>query len=153
MDIATPVASSERAMKPKQLLWILACILPTSAPAWAQSCDPAPACARGGGAHFSDGHGGWAAHPGWHGNIQHFNSSYWQGGHLWHGTYQNRLGWSWIVGPDWYWYPNAVYPYPNPYTPPDIQEGYWYWCDAYQHYYPYIGACPSGWRAVQPQPS
>jgi hypothetical protein len=60
------------------------------------------------------------------------------------------VGWWWIVGPDWYWYPSEVYPYPSPYTPPDMANGYWYWCDAYQKYYPYVGACPSGWRAVQP---
>jgi hypothetical protein len=29
-------------------------------------------------------------------------------------------------------------------------EGYWYWCDAYQQYYPYVTDCPSGWRPVMP---
>lgn len=141
-------------MKSSWFFWILPCVLVLSAPAWAQGCDPAPACAHsGGGGHFADGHGGWAMHPGWQGNIQHFNSSYWHGGHWWHGAYENRLGWWWIVGPDWYWYPSAVYPYPNPFTPSEMPEGYWYWCDAYQQFYPYVGACPSGWRAVQPQPS
>jgi hypothetical protein len=57
-----------------------------------------------------------------------------------------RVGWWWIVGPDWDWYPAAVYPYPDPYTPSDMASGYWYWCDAYQQYYPYVGACPSGWH-------
>jgi len=28
--------------------------------------------------------------------------------------------------------------------------GFWYWCDDYQQYYPYVGACPSPWRAVPP---
>ena len=34
---------------------------------------------------------------------------------------------------------------------PGMAAGYWYWCDAYQQYYPYVGACPSGWRAVLPR--
>jgi hypothetical protein len=65
-------------------------------------------------------------------------------------TGDGSAGW-WIVGPDWYWYPEAVYPYPNPFLPPGQAPGFWYWCDAYQQYYPYVGACPSGWRAVPPQ--
>ena len=97
---------------------------------------------------FADGHGAWAPHSGRQGSIQHFNGSYWQGGHWWHGTYGARPGWWWIVGPDWYWYPSEVEPYPDAYTPPAMATGYWYWCDAYQQYYPYVGACPSGWRAV-----
>jgi hypothetical protein len=98
--------------------------------------------------HFADGHGAWSAHPGRTGNIRHFNPSYRHGGHWWHGTYGGPSGRWWIVGPDWYWYRAAVYPYPDPYTPPEMARGYWYWCDAYQQYYPYVGACPSGWRAV-----
>jgi hypothetical protein len=42
-------------------------------------------------------------------------------------------------------------PYPDPFTPPEMASSFWYWCDAYQQYYPYVGACPSGWRAVPPQ--
>lgn len=32
-----------------------------------------------------------------------------------------------------------------PVTPP---RGVWYYCDAYGAYYPYVGQCPGGWRAV-----
>jgi hypothetical protein len=55
------------------------------------------------------------------------------------------------VGPDWYWYSEPVYPYPDPYLPPGATPGYWYYCDFYRQYYPYVGACPSGWRAVPAQ--
>jgi hypothetical protein len=133
-------------MKLRWLPLILACVLTLSAPALAQDKDPPASGHPGGGGHFADGHGAWSPHPGWHGSIR----SHWDGGHWWHGNYRNRLGWWWIVGPDWYWYPNAIYPYPNPYTPPEMASGYWYWCDTYQQYYPYVGACPSGWRPVQP---
>ena len=134
---------------------ILVFALSISVSALAQNIDPPLGGHPGGhpgagGGHFADGHGAWAPHPAWQGGA-HFNTSHWHGGHWWHGIYGGRGGWWWIVGPDWYWYPAAVYPYPDPYTPPDMASGYWYWCDAYQQYYPYVGACPSGWRAVPPQ--
>jgi hypothetical protein len=44
------------------------------------------------------------------------------------------------------WYPAAIYPYPDPFTPAAMAIGFWYWSDAYQQYFPYVGACPSGWR-------
>ncbi len=97
-----------------------------------------------------DGRGAWSAGPGRHGGPQ-FNPSRWRGGHWWQGTHGARQGWWWIVGPNRYWYPTPIYPYPDPYIPPSMAAGYWYWCDAYQQYYPYVGACPSGWRALPPQ--
>jgi hypothetical protein len=68
--------------------------------------------------------------------------------HWWHGTYSGRPGWWWIVGPDWYWFPTAIYLYPDPYTLPGMGPGYWYWCDDHQQYYPYVEAFPSGWRTM-----
>jgi hypothetical protein len=68
----------------------------------------------------------------------------WRGGHWWHGRHSGRIGWWWIVGPEFYWYPSAILPYTEP------AEGYWYWCDAYQQYYPNVTDCPSGWRPVVP---
>jgi len=109
-----------------------------------------PALAQHAG-HWGGGSGQWHAHDGWHGDIHHFDYGHWQGGHWWHGPYGGRVGWWWIVGPDWYLYPGPVYPYPNPFLPPGAVAGWWYWCDAYQQYYPYVGACPSGWRAVPAQ--
>jgi hypothetical protein len=143
-------------VKLTRLLAILACALSLSATAMAEDNDPPhPGFGGGhmgfGGGHFADTHGAWAPHPIGYGAGRGFDHSYWQGGHWWHGTYGGRLGWWWIVGPDWYWYPAEVEPYPDPYTPPDLATGYWYWCDTYQQYYPYVGACPSGWRAVQSQ--
>lgn len=34
---------------------------------------------------------------------------------------------------------------PAPVRPPGRM---WYYCDAYGAYYPYVGQCPGGWRAV-----
>ena len=100
------------------------------------------------GGHFADGHHDWAPHPGWRGTIFQLDIGYWRGGHWWHGPYLGEPGWWWIVGPDWYWYPRPIYPYPSPYLPAGTAPGFWYYCDAYRQYYPYVGACPSGWRAV-----
>ena len=62
-----------------------------------------------------------------------------------------RHGWWWNVGPNWYWYPVAVYPYPDLYTPPYQASGYSYWCDFYHNYYPNVATCPSEWQAVEPE--
>jgi hypothetical protein len=139
-------------MKLFRLVATLVCVLALSTAVLAQDADP-PAGPQGGpqaggGGHFADGHGVWAPHPGGQGNIHHFNGSYWQSGHWWHGTYNEQPGWWWIVGPDWYWFPTAIYPCPDPYTPIGMTPGYWYWCGAYQQYYPFVGDCPSGWRAM-----
>jgi hypothetical protein len=100
-----------------------------SASASAGNNDPPLGVRSGsGGGHFADGRGAWAPHPGWSGSgtggMRHFNPSYWRGGHWWNGPYWGRSGWWWIVGPDWYWYPAAVYPYPDPFTPADMASGF-----------------------------
>ena len=99
------------------------------------------------------GHRGNGPHagPAGHAGGQPFNPGRWRGGHWWHGTHGARPGWWWVVGPNWYWYPGPIYPYPDFYIPAGMSGGFWYWCDAYQQYYPYVGACPSGWRAVPAQ--
>ena len=102
----------------------------------------------GGGGHFAHPGGGWIGHPAWQGGGRF---SHWRGGHWWRGNYGGRYGAWWIVGPDWYWYPSEAAPVPDPYTAADMAPGYWYYCDAYRQYYPYVGACPSGWRPVPPQ--
>src|SRR6202021_464167 len=44
---------------------------------------------------------------------------FWRGG-LWrHEWHDGRLGWWWIVGDGWYFYPEPLYPYPT-YVPPAI---------------------------------
>jgi hypothetical protein len=142
-------------MKPLLLAAMLTCALSLS-PVLVQAQDPpGPGAEHQGpghvGGHFADGHGRWIEHDGWHGDLRNFDHRHWEGGHWWHGHYAGRLGWWWIVGPDWYRYPEAVYPYPQPLIPPGQAPGFWYWCEAYQQYYPYVGDCPSGWQAVPPQ--
>ena len=36
----------------------------------------------------------------------------WRGGHWFRGPHEGRLGWWWIAGNAWYYYPAPVYPYP-----------------------------------------
>jgi hypothetical protein len=119
---------------------------PGSAHAHPFSHAPAAGLARGG--HFTGPAGAWVPHPVWRG-VGEFRQ--WRGGHWWRGTYAGRYGAWWIVGPDWYWYPSEIATIPDPLMPPSMAPGYWYWCDTYQQYYPYVGSCPSGWRAIAPQ--
>ena len=96
-----------------------------------------------------------------HGDIRRFHEGdlgRWRGGHWFHGDHFGRLGWWWIVDGAWYSYPAAVYPYPDPYVPPTVvtQEPasqYWYYCASVNAYYPYVSACPEGWKQVVPQPT
>jgi len=83
----------------------------------------------------------------------------WRGGHWWHGFRGGRLGWWWFADGFWYWYDEPVYPFPDvvsDYSAPS--EGYtppsevWYFCRGPRGYYPYVPACPSGWRVVPASP-
>lgn len=94
---------------------------------------------------------------GWHGDIRHFRDhdfDRWRGGHWMHGYHGGRLGWWWIVGPTWYFYPAPVYPYPDPYMPPVVAPAAppppqaWYYCDNPRGYYPYVPQCSVPWRVV-----
>ena len=87
----------------------------------------------------------------WHGDIHNFDHDHWHGGEWRHVNHNGRWGWWWVVGPAWYSYDQPVYPYPDSYTPPGEIPGWWYWCDAYQEYYPYVTVCPSGWQRVLPR--
>jgi len=134
---------------------------------------------RGGGAIRADWHGGGAMHANWHGGgVIHADwhgagmarRVDWHGGggrweHGWHG---GHLGWWYIDAGVWslypYYYPYPYYAYPAPYpyapaleaplvsgnVPPPPQN--WYYCDAANGYYPYVTACPGGWRAVPATP-
>jgi hypothetical protein len=116
--------------------------------------------------------GGWAG--GWrgneiehwrHGDIGHFHEfdmERWRGGHWFHGDHLGRLGWWWIVDGTWFFYPVAVFPYPDPYVPPAVvtqappspaSPPYWYYCGSAREYYPYITDCPEAWTPVVPQPA
>jgi hypothetical protein len=108
---------------------------------------------------------------GWHGDIHHFNDrdmGRWRGGHWNHGYHDGRLGWWWVVAGLWYFYPQHVAGYPDPYTPPPVvvvqptapavsstppPSQYWYYCDASKAYYPYVPSCPAGWRMVPATPA
>lgn len=105
-----------------------------------------------------------AGRPAWHGDIRRFHEhdwGLWRGGHWVHGPHGGRLAWWWVVGSSWYFYPTPVYPYPNPYEPPATMEAppsaplpqYWYFCEGAQGYYPYVPACPGGWKQVPAKPS
>jgi hypothetical protein len=106
----------------------------------------------------------------WDGRIERFHEhdwDMWRGGYWRHESHEGRWGWWWIVGPTWYFYPEPVYPYPNPYEPPVaviVQPApakpappppppqNWYYCESAKGYYPYVPACPGGWRAVPATP-
>lgn len=103
-------------------------------------------------------------HRHWRGDIHHFHRydyPRWRDGHWYHGDYRGRFGWWWIAADTWYYYPAPVYPYPDPYAPPVIaiepapappRESVWYYCESSRNYYPYVSACPEGWRTVPAQP-
>lgn len=112
------------------------------------------------------------AHPAWHqGNIREFYSHdyhTWQSGYWHHGYYGPRFGWWWVVAGAWYFYPQPVYPYPDPYTPPVViiqpsappvhvpqpqpQPQFWYYCESATGYYPYVSSCPEEWKKVPATP-
>ena len=77
----------------------------------------------------------------------------WHGGRWVHGRHGGRLGWWWIVGPTWYFYPRPIYPSPDPYVPPYVAPGAsaWYYCPPAQSYYPYVATCPVPWQIVPTQ--
>ena len=120
---------------------------------------------RGHGRGHGVGHGG-PAHQ-WHGNIARFHDhdwGVWRGGHWSHARHDGRLGWWWVVGPSWYYYPAPVYPYPSPWLPSDVfitgpggavpmpPTQFWYYCPGSRNYYPYVSFCPGGWRQVPATP-
>ncbi|OYT93353.1 MAG: hypothetical protein CFE43_03660 [Burkholderiales bacterium PBB3] len=123
----------------------------------------------------------WAAgpnpSPGWRGDIRQFESQdayRWRAGNWHHGPHAGRSGWWWVAGGIWYLYPRPVYPYPDPYRPPVVvveqsvpvviqaapsapppppTPAVWYFCEAANGYYPYVPACPTGWKTVPATPA
>ena len=94
------------------------------------------------------------------GDIHRFvdlDARVWRGGRWHHDHHRGRYGWWWVVGGLWYFYPQPVYPYPDPFAPGDViyESGgagdYWYYCESAGQYYPYVTECPEGWQAVVPQ--
>ena len=86
----------------------------------------------------------------------------WRSGRWYHGHHDGRVGWWWIVGTLWYFYPRPIYPSPDPYLPPTVivqpspppsRYDVWYYCDSARAYYPYVQSCPGGWRMVPANPA
>jgi hypothetical protein len=89
----------------------------------------------------------------------------WRGG-LWrHDWHDGRLGWWWVVGDGWYFYPEPIYPYPTYVAPvivaqpaPPLPTGlppttFWYFCDSPRGYYPYVTSCAVPWHEVPVNPA
>ena len=122
-----------------------------------------------------------SAAPVWRGDIHRFDRQdmhRWRAGNWRHGRHAGRLGWWWVVGGLWYFYPGPVYPYPDPYRPPVIVDSappvevapqapapaappvdatqsspYWYYCEPSRTYYPYVATCPVPWKTVPATPA
>jgi hypothetical protein len=103
----------------------------------------------------------------WRGHIERFHEHdwhLWRNGHWARTRHDGRMGWWWVVGSSWYFYPLPVYPYPNPWEPAPVPEvsptlttppptAYWYYCEAARGYYPYVPACAGGWTPVPATPA
>ena len=77
------------------------------------------------------------------------------------------MGWWWVAGGTFYFYPAPVYPYPSPWEPPAVElvsppvgmepppppTQYWYFCRASNQYYPYVATCPGVWEQVPAMPA
>ncbi len=115
-------------------------------------------------------HEGRAEGPAYRGEIHRFHEhdwEVWHGGHWERREHDGRLGWWWIAGGLWYFYPAPVYPYPDPYVPPPVARiapapeappppptpTVWYYCESAHAYYPYINSCPEGWHSVPAKPA
>ena len=88
---------------------------------------------------------------GYRGSFTNFQPRIWETGRWLHVNHAGRLGWWWVMGPDWYSFDAPVYPYPDLYTPIGEPIGWWYWCDYYAEYYPYVTSCPLPWESVMPR--
>jgi hypothetical protein len=87
----------------------------------------------------------------------------WAGGRWSHGWHGGHFGWWWLAGGGWFFYPYAVYPYPDyvstayyddgDYAPAGDGGGSsWYHCDNPNGYYPYVQTCNGPWRPVPATP-
>lgn len=110
------------------------------------------------------GHGG----PGWHGGRDHWGGDGWRRGSWNHGWHDGRLGWWWVVGGLWTFYPAPIYPYPPAVVVespapvlvehpalaigPGTSGDSWYYCRSSKGYYPYVSSCPGGWERIAPTP-
>lgn len=95
--------------------------------------------------------------PEWRGDIHRFHEHdivVWRGGNWWRGAHDGRNGWWWIVGGVWYWYPKPIYPFPDPYRPPQVSAPSgeaWFYCRNPEGYYPYVNRCRVPWEVMTSQ--
>lgn len=112
--------------------------------------------------------------PVWRGHIEEFeihDRPHWESGYWRHGIHDGRDGWWWVVAGLWYFYPEVIRPYPDPYTPPVVvvqppaprepaapvtplpaPTQNWYYCASAKSYYPYVPTCPEEWQVVPATP-
>jgi hypothetical protein len=104
--------------------------------------------------------------------FEHREPGHWREGHWRHGWHDGRIGWWWVTGGLWSFYPAPVYPFPDPYGPPVVVEQApptvmiqqppqgavpppaqnWYYCAPSRAYYPYVSTCPVEWQLVPAAP-
>jgi hypothetical protein len=86
----------------------------------------------------------------------HWGEGEWR--HAWH---NGHYGWWWFLDGLWYFYEEPIYPYPtfigpayeeDLVAPPPPPVAAWYYCSDPAGYYPYVQACPTGWRTVPATP-
>lgn len=103
----------------------------------------------------------------WHNDIRHFHEydyDHWRSGYWYHGWHEGRDAWWWIVGGGWYFYPEPIYPFPNPYVPStvvvesspaptvlSVQPTFYYFCRRPEGYYPYVAWCTEPWQRLPTQ--
>jgi hypothetical protein len=100
----------------------------------------------------------------WHRHGDHefreHGFDHWRGGRWYNGFHDGHGGWWWVVDGLWYYYPAPVYPYPDPYTPPNVivqaapsTQAAYYYCANPPGYYPSVPQCAVAWQRVITAPA
>jgi mono/diheme cytochrome c family protein len=80
--------------------------------------------------------------------------SLWRSGRWLHEEHAGYLGWWWVLGDEWYFYPEPIYLYPTFISdylipvPAPLSPQFWYYCDNPPGYYPDVQACYDAWQAI-----
>ena len=116
----------------------------------------------GASAAFQDRQGPYEFHGRTFTSLNPDERSHWQSGAWRHELHNGVFGWWWFLDDDWFFYPDAIYPYPTYIAPlltvqetpePPPAQAWWYHCANPQGYYPYVPACPTGWQTVPAAPA
>ena len=148
-------------MTSRCLVTALALVLGATAPAWAQDWHGRDRD-RHEPEHHSDGdyhHQGehWNGADHWRDRDIHrfheHDATLWRSGRWVHEHHDGRLGWWWVTGGIWYFYPQPTYPFPDPYLPPVVMSRpmpgpVYYFCPPLGGYYPYVAVCPAQWQII-----